>query len=287
MPCININKFLALKRSQILPSLQHRPLFTTTLFGKLTFWDQPLKNLDRLKSLNIQRLELTVKRSITKNDVGWIRGIKSFQSLTLAYTTEPDKTNLQPSIAELELIMLDGFPSVTWLKLKDGILDPIRAIRWSQYFPNLQTLIISTYKTMPTDFISQLTSLEYLSMLIFSHVSCLNDIMFTAEQVNRFAAINGAAELALAIACFKLLRILRIRCCNKLTGVCLINGIAYCTTLEELKITFCGHIKEESLNQLGHNFSCKDVSINNNNLGRLSDYNHGPDECDFEEEDED
>lgn len=83
----------------------------------------------------------------------------------------------------------------------------------------------------------------------------LDDIIFRAVQVHRFTAINGALELAPAIACFKSLQVLRIHDCDKLTDACLINGIAKCATLKELEIVKCGSIIEENRNLLGNDFN--------------------------------
>lgn len=64
----------------------------------------------------------------------------------------------QVSVAELEFVVFDSFPSVQTLTVEYGVLDPIRTVRWSQYFPNVSKLCTSYYSSVPMDFISQLTT---------------------------------------------------------------------------------------------------------------------------------
>lgn len=47
-----------------------------------------------------------------------------------------------------------------------------------------------------------------------------------------------------AIACFKQLKLLKIQKCDKLTEICVINGISKCKTLEQVGIKDCENLKE-------------------------------------------
>lgn len=84
--------------------------------------------------------------------------------------------------------------------------------------------------------ITELTSLQYLSTLDFTGLSNLTDTAFKNECLNRFFTINGSPKLAPAICCFNELTHLRILACHLLTDDCIINGVAKCKTLKNIRI---------------------------------------------------
>lgn len=112
-------------------------------------------------------------------------------------------------------------------------------------FPNLKALYFESCNVTPDEFISDLTSLEYLQTLGLNNMPNLGDVAFTKECVevnsNRNNSEQSVAEVVTrpAIASFKSLKKLRLLNCPKLTNECVINGIAHSRTLQKLEMRGC------------------------------------------------
>lgn len=240
-PSINFNKLLELESSN-LSSFQHRPLFPVTVHGKLTFEGPALTNLDRFNSLNIGQLYLKFHRVVTIEELTWINSLKSLESLNLVNNKPRNRYLVPNTISALVPVLSAGLPTVKEFTMFK-IYNPILVHGLSQYFPNLETLIIEGARNSPNEIIEELTAIESLRTLCFFDLRNLQDAAFTRKCVNKFATKDSSCAhctMAPAIACFKLLQNLVLDGCKRLTNDCFINGISKCKTLCELQIDNCG-----------------------------------------------
>lgn len=105
-------------------------------------------------------------------------------------------------------------------------------------FPNLNKLLIKTaLAALSKDFIYNLTKLDQLKSLTFEEIENLTDEHFV--RIYNFTENDGnKISILPAIAGFKSLRSLHIIECIKLTDNCLKNGLAFCTTLENINLCY-------------------------------------------------